>query len=391
MNNKPKIIFQNPKIQDLKASLLLGHREEEKQIKVSKELKYLVLGTDKVGKSSMINKFLYESLPEYFPSMPEESYHKIYKHKNDNIDLRIIDMAGLDDYTPLTTKYSVKVNGYIFVYAIDDLQSFEFVQRLRGRLFQINGRHYPCLLVGNKSDLKEQREVSVEEGKRVAKMWGVPFLEVSILKHSNEIINKVFETIIKETLRDDNDEISVKCWKNLPEKKLEGLFELFNFANLLSLIVGLFFIAFGSINLILYDSMFLDKREFLISLTLTGIALIIFSIFGFVGLRKENKRCIMWFAVLGAASLLGEIVCISIQLAIGTNPPPVQTPNSTQASSPSDNDDDDGLVEFKPVLLIILGLSALILMFLIFMAVKSRDIFILKRKLRSNKYSSIKV
>jgi len=55
------------------------------------------------------------------------------------------------------------------------------------------------------------------------------------------------------------------------------------------------------------------------------------------------------------------------------------------------SDEDDGLIDFKPMLFVILGLSMLILIFLIFMALKSKDIFILKRKIRSNKYATIKV
>ena len=65
------------------------------------------------------------------------------------------------------------------------------------------------------------------------------------------MIDKVFETMIKEINRQENEEISTKCCKisflniiiyeekgkNMNEKKVESLFELFNFANLLSLVI----------------------------------------------------------------------------------------------------------------------------------------------------------
>jgi len=66
-------------------------------------------------------------------------------------------------------------------------------------------------------------------------------------------------------------------------KKAEGLFELFNFANLLSLIVGIFLIAFGAINLTVYHSIL--KWEYLVFLTTTGFILFIFAIFGFLGIK----------------------------------------------------------------------------------------------------------
>ncbi len=47
------------------------------------------------------------------------------------------------------------------------------------------------ILVGNKCDLNERRQVSTQKGKELANSYGIPFIECSA--KSNENINKLFE------------------------------------------------------------------------------------------------------------------------------------------------------------------------------------------------------
>ncbi|CAH8263611.1 unnamed protein product [Arabidopsis lyrata] len=52
------------------------------------------------------------------------------------------------------------------------------------------------ILVGNKSDLKDLREVSTAEGKSLAEAQGLFFMETSTLDSSN--VAAAFETVVKE-------------------------------------------------------------------------------------------------------------------------------------------------------------------------------------------------
>jgi hypothetical protein len=58
------------------------------------------------------------------------------------------------------------------------------------------GRDVPKVLIANKCDLLNRREISVEEGKAFAKKINCPFLECSAKSNSN--INKVFHTMLVE-------------------------------------------------------------------------------------------------------------------------------------------------------------------------------------------------
>mmetsp|Transcript_27703 Transcript_27703/g.47399 ORF Transcript_27703/g.47399 Transcript_27703/m.47399 type:complete len:91 (+) Transcript_27703:408-680(+) len=58
----------------------------------------------------------------------------------------------------------------------------------------------PRVLVGNKSDLKIERQVSSEEGKQLAQKWGCPYIECSA-KH-NENIVELFTKLLIEVEKD---------------------------------------------------------------------------------------------------------------------------------------------------------------------------------------------
>jgi Ras-related protein Ral-A len=53
-----------------------------------------------------------------------------------------------------------------------------------------NDDNIPFLLVGNKSDLKEKRKVSLQEATQRSTLWGVPYVETSAKTREN--VDKVF-------------------------------------------------------------------------------------------------------------------------------------------------------------------------------------------------------
>ena len=77
--NKEPLFYQNPSIRDLKHSLCFGQQEQKKVVKTTKEFKFIVLGPSGVGKTSLVNKYIYEQVPDVSPFQMEERYNKIVK------------------------------------------------------------------------------------------------------------------------------------------------------------------------------------------------------------------------------------------------------------------------------------------------------------------------
>ncbi len=70
--------------------------------------------------------------------------------------------------------------GFLLVYAINDKESFEVLEKKRDRILKLKkGSQCPIVLVGNKCDLERDRVVPESEAKELAKSWGAAYVETS--------------------------------------------------------------------------------------------------------------------------------------------------------------------------------------------------------------------
>ena len=68
----------------------------------------------------------------------------------------------------------------LLIYSITSRSSFENLSNFRKRFQKEKEREWlPIVLVGNKCDLEDDRQVTREEGEELAKEWDIPFFEVS--------------------------------------------------------------------------------------------------------------------------------------------------------------------------------------------------------------------
>ncbi|GAB5592237.1 GTP-binding protein [Umbelopsis nana] len=89
------------------------------------------------------------------------------------------------------------------VYSITSKSSFDMIKIIRDKILNYTGMdNVPCIIVGNKSDLNIQRQVSEQEGNELAAQWHCPSIEASA-KH-NENISKVFDLLIADIEKVNN-------------------------------------------------------------------------------------------------------------------------------------------------------------------------------------------
>ncbi|KAJ3271483.1 GTP-binding protein [Terramyces sp. JEL0728] len=159
--------------------------------------KIAVLGSRAVGKSSVTVQFVENHFAEtYYPTI-ENMFTKIVKYKGEEFAVEIMDTAGQDEFSILNSKHAIGIHGYILVYSIASLQSFEMCSILRDKILNFTGMDWvPCVLVANKVDLHAQRQVTTEEGKKKAAEWNCAFIETSA-KH-NQNISRVFDQMLAE-------------------------------------------------------------------------------------------------------------------------------------------------------------------------------------------------
>jgi small GTP-binding protein len=144
-------------------------------------MKIAVLGKGMVGKSSLTYKYINYNTPKDHDPTIEDKYSTVATVNGINCEVEILDTAGQDDYQSLINYWISFGEAFVLVYAINDRESFNGLEEKRDRILRMK-KDEVCsiVLVGNKSDLENQRTVQLDEGAALAKKWGCAFFETSV-------------------------------------------------------------------------------------------------------------------------------------------------------------------------------------------------------------------
>jgi len=138
----------------------------------------VVAGGGGSGKSALTQMFIYGNFIEEYDPTTADNYSKQFEVDGVKYQLEILDTAGQEDV--LRTTHTKLGEGYLMVYSIIERSTFESAQKFHDNVLVIAGKdEYPTVLVGSKYDLADQRQVSEDEGKALARKWNCPFLESS--------------------------------------------------------------------------------------------------------------------------------------------------------------------------------------------------------------------
>lgn len=163
-----------------------------------KQYKVVMLGSGAVGKSAITVQMVSgHFLSSYDPTI-EDSYRTTININNQDIILNIIDTAGQEEFYALRDQYMRSGDGYIIVFSITSVTSFLEVNAIKEQLNMVldvdNNTLIPIILVGNKCDLEEYRQVQSSDAQRLAEEWKVKYFETSAKNKTN--INRIFEELI---------------------------------------------------------------------------------------------------------------------------------------------------------------------------------------------------
>ena len=151
------------------------------------DIKIITLGDSHVGKSSLIIKYIDNKFSNvYMSTIGFDLKHKQINLKDGTeAKIMIYDTAGQERFKSLAANYIKKANGILLVYDIADHTTFENIGVWMESITEEKGDKLPIVLVGNKADLTDERQVSNEEGKNLAKNKGFHFYETSCKNGAN--------------------------------------------------------------------------------------------------------------------------------------------------------------------------------------------------------------
>ncbi|KAK2652798.1 hypothetical protein Ddye_012654 [Dipteronia dyeriana] len=159
--------------------------------------KIVLIGDSAVGKSNLLARF---ARNEFYPNSKSTIGVEFQTQKMEingkEIKAQIWDTAGQERFRAVTSAYYRGAVGALLVYDISRRQTFDSIGRWLNELHTHSDMNVVTILVGNKSDLKDAREVTTAEGKTLAEAEGLFFMETSALDSSN--VTAAFQTVVKE-------------------------------------------------------------------------------------------------------------------------------------------------------------------------------------------------
>lgn len=163
-----------------------------------KQYKVVMLGSGAVGKSAITVQMVSgHFLSSYDPTI-EDSYRTTININNQDIIINILDTAGQEEFYALRDQYIRSGDGYIIVFSITSITSFLEVNAIKEQLNMVldtdDNTLIPIILVGNKCDLEEYRQVQSSDAQRLAEEWRVKYFETSAKNKTN--INRIFEELV---------------------------------------------------------------------------------------------------------------------------------------------------------------------------------------------------
>ena len=186
----------------------------------------ILLGSSNVGKSNMMNQFLRGQFEEaYFATIGINILNKLFIFDGKKVKINYYDTAGQERYNSLNLTFLRKADGVILVYDITSQESFRKIDFWIQELHNKNRDSKVLMLVGNKTDLDNEREVSFQQGEKKANEIGCPFMETSAKTNHN--IKECFEKAsrilyLKKSEEDDDDQNNVFSLAFDSQKKKGG-------------------------------------------------------------------------------------------------------------------------------------------------------------------------
>ena len=173
--------------------------------KEGKGVKIILLGESGVGKTSIINRYLNDEFASDSLSTlgSYTSKKEITKNKTKYL-LDIWDTSGQEQYHSITNLFINGSDIVILVYSIDSKTSFTGLNFWYNSVKEKLGNdNYILAIVGSKSDLALEEQVSEEEGKKFAKEKNAKFKLVSA-KMDVKGINNLFDSLLDEYIGSTN-------------------------------------------------------------------------------------------------------------------------------------------------------------------------------------------
>ncbi|KAE9409769.1 GTP binding protein [Gymnopus androsaceus JB14] len=145
-----------------------------------KRTKIVLLGDQSVGKTSLITRFMYDTFDNtYQATIGIDFLSKTMYLEDRTVRLQLWDTAGQERFRSLIPSYIRDSSVAIVVFDITNRSSFLSTTKWIDDVRSERGNDVIIVLVGNKADLSDKRQVTLEEATTTATGMNIMFMETS--------------------------------------------------------------------------------------------------------------------------------------------------------------------------------------------------------------------
>ena len=179
----------------------------------------LALGNSQVGKTTYLIRNIKNVFEIHLATIGYNILSKEIKLKDGKkVNIKFCDTSGQERYHSLAPNFIKKADGIILMYDITDRESFDTISKWWEDILNNKEKDFPIILVGNKIDLEDNREVKREEGENLAKKLNTKFFEISNKDGTN--VKESSRELISMILNYNTDDLMTTCSK-LTKKNLK--------------------------------------------------------------------------------------------------------------------------------------------------------------------------
>jgi small GTP-binding protein len=143
-------------------------------------VKTVVVGDSNVGKTSVLCRYVNgRFIGQITPTLGVEFFSKVVDTQKHSVELQLWDTAGQELFRSVTRGYYRGAVGALVVFDLTKRESFAGLAQWIGDLRATTRADIVLVLLGNKCDLADRREVTRFEAEDFAKRMGIEFFETS--------------------------------------------------------------------------------------------------------------------------------------------------------------------------------------------------------------------
>ena len=194
-----------------------GESQISQKYEYSYSVKFIIVGDSSVGKSNILLRFSRNTFdPGHQATLGIEFANKHLIYNNTDYLIQIWDTAGQENFRSVTRAYYKASAVAMVVYDITKEDSFLHIQNWLHDCKELAPRTVILVLIGNKTDLEDQRVVARERGENLAKENNMIFFETSAL--NGNCIEEAFKKSIEVV-----DQKIRSGYYNLSESSKQGI------------------------------------------------------------------------------------------------------------------------------------------------------------------------